>query len=363
MNKKCLIVGSGLTGSTCAYILAKNGWEVEIHDKEYRVGGHVKTASINGLLYEENAIHVNHTDSDDVIKLINEVADWIKYEHVVKTEIDGQLFLWPPHVDEIKSKMNWEKISNELNNLPESPDKSNFETYAISIMGETLYSKFIYPYTVKQWGTEPSNLSSTFAPKRIDLRTDGHKGMFYDKWQAFPSGGWTKFIDLLLTTYPINIWLGKEHTEKTILWENYDAVIVTAALDDFMEKDQLPWRGVRVEHNYIPNIDGTYLPAAQVNYPGLDKEYTRRTETKWKSGQLDMAGTVVTYEFPGSNDKHYPVYDADGINKNKANMLKNELKSMHSNAIIAGRLANYIYINTDQAIMQGINAAREAMSK
>jgi uncharacterized protein YyaL (SSP411 family) len=31
------------------------------------------------------------------------------------------------------------------------------------------------------------------------------------------------------------------------------------------------------------------------------------------------------------------------------------------NAIIAGRLANYVYINTDQAVMQGINAAKSAM--
>lgn len=362
MNK-CLVIGSGLTGSTCAYILAKNGWDVEVHDKDYRVGGHVKTASINGLLYEENAIHVNHTDNDNVINLINEVSEWIKYNHIVKTEVDGRLFLWPPHINELKDSGDWIQISQELDSLPEFPNQENFEEYAISIMGKTLYNKFIYPYTLKQWGTEPKNLSAAFAPKRIDLRKDGHEGMFYEKWQAFPSGGWTKFIDLLLTTYPVNIWLGKEHTEKTVDWDSYDVVVITAALDDFMERDQLNWRGVRVEHNYIPKYEGLYLPAAQINHPGLDKEYTRRTETKWKSGQQDLSGTVVTYEFPGSKEKHYPVYDAEGKNRAYANSLKSELKSMHKNAIIAGRLANYIYINTDQAIMQGINAAREAMSQ
>ena len=356
-QNKCLIIGSGLTGCTAAYILAKNGWNVTVHEKEYRVGGHVKTASINGLLYEENAIHVNHTNNDKVIELINEVAEWIPYVHIVKTEIDEDIFSWPPHLSEIKKSKYWESIKQEISNLPENPDTTNFETYAISIMGKTLYHKFIYPYTKKQWKTEPKNLSSSFAPKRIDLRKDNHYGMFYDKWQAFPKGGWTKVIDSMLTRYPISIIMGKNDTEKSVNWDMYDVVIVTAPLDDFLEKDQLPWRGVRVEHEYIPNFEGKFLIAAQVNHPGLDKEYTRRTETKWKSGQDNLLGTVVTYEYPDDTFKHYPIYDADGKNKQYANALKNELIDKHNNVVIAGRLANYVYIDTDQAIMQGINAA------
>jgi len=359
--KKALIVGSGLAGSTAAYVLAKNGWDVTVHEKDYRVGGHVKTASLDGLLYEENAIHVNHTDSDDVISLINEVSSWNDYVHIVKTEIDGQLLSWPPQVEELKQTILWQSIEDELASLPSDPDETNFETYAISIMGNTLYEKFIKPYTQKQWGIDPTNLSSSFAPKRIDLRTDSHYGMFYDKWQAFPEGGWSLFIEKMLTKYPISIWMGVEDKESTVDWDSYDCVIVTAPLDDFLEADQLPWRGVRVEHQYIPNHDGTYLPAAQVNHPALDKDYTRRTETKWKSGQMSRLGTVVTHEYPGSNEKHYPIDDQAGVNRERANALKTQLKEMHDNAIIAGRLANYVYINTDQAILQGINAARKAM--
>jgi len=359
-TKKALIIGSGLSGSSAAYMLAKNGWDVTVYEKEYRVGGHVKTASLGGVMYEEYAIHVNHTDSDEVIELIQEVADWHEYVHIVKTNINGQMLSWPPQIDELKQTRYWSKIEQELVCLPNEPDNSNFESYAISIMGQTLYQLFIRDYTIKQWGTDPKNLSASFAPKRIDLRYDGDKRMFRDKWQAFPTNGWTSVIDGMLTKYPVKIIMGKALTEKDIMWDQHDAVIVTAPLDEFLGVDELPWRGVRVEHEFIPSIPGTKLPAAQLNHPGLDQDYTRMTETKWKSGQ-DVLGTVVTKEYPGADFKHYPVDDVEGQNRAVANNLKKILTDMHPNVVVAGRLANYIYINTDQAILQGINAARKAI--
>lgn len=356
------IVGSGLSGASSAYILAKNGWDVTVYEKEYRVGGHVKTATLGGIMYEEYAIHVNHTDNDEVIELINEVADWHEYIHIVKTNIDGKLMSWPPQIEELKETKYWDKINKELNSLPNTPDTTNFETYAVSIMGKTLYDLFIHDYTLKQWGTDPKNLSASFAPKRIDLRYDGDKRMFKDRWQAFPSNGWTSVVDGMLTKYPVKIIMGKELKESNIEWDLYDAVIVTAPLDEFLEQDDLPWRGVRVEHEFVPSVSGTILPSAQLNHPGLDEEYTRMTETKWKSNQGDLIGTVITKEYPGANFKHYPVDDANGNNRERANNMKKELLSMHPNAILAGRLSNYVYINTDQAILQGINAARKAIS-
>lgn len=362
MKNKALIIGSGLCGSSCAYSLAKEGWDVTVFEKEYRVGGHVKTATLGGLMYEEYAIHINHTDSDEVIDLIKEVSDWKEYSHIVKTVVDGVILSWPPQIDEISKLPYWEKIKEELTNLPETPDTTNFETYAISIMGKTLYEKFIYGYTKKHWGTDPKNLSSSFAPKRIDLRNDNNLYLFKDKWQAFPKEGWSNVIDKMLTTYPIKIWLGKNVTHEDIDWNDFDAVVVTAPLDEFLNKERLPWKGVRVEHEYVPNVENTLLPAAQVNFPDIKTLYNRKTETKWYSGENTL-GTIVTYEYPGAPYKHYPVDDANGFNRQKANGFKTELKEKYKNAIIAGRLANYVYINTDQAILQGINAAKKAISR
>lgn len=267
---------------------------------------------------------------------------------------------WPLQLEELAQLSAWKQIEQDIRSLPSEPDFTNFETYAISIMGATLYELFIYPYTKKHWGVEPRLLSSSFAPKRIDLRSDGVTPIFKDKWQGWPEGGWTRVIEGMLTEFPINIVLGRKDSSSSIAWEDYDAVVVTAPLDEFLDLEKLPWRGVQVEHHFLPQA-GFSLQAGQVNHPGLDQPYTRRTETKWMSGQFDVTGTIVTYEFPTDQLKHYPVDDADGNNRTYANQLKLKLKSMHPNAVIAGRLANYVYINTDQAIMQGLNAADQAI--
>ena len=361
--KRALVIGSGLTGSTAAWKLASQGWQVRVHEASPFVGGHVRTCEFNGIQYEQNGIHVFHTNIREIYELITRFVELIDYKHLIMTEIENLLLTWPLQLEEVKRLDLWNEIERELQNLPTDPDATNFETYAISIMGATLYGLFIQPYTLKQWGVDPRRLSSSFAPKRIGLRDDGDKPIFRDQWQGWPKGGWNKVIEGLLTEYPIEILLGRTELESTVDWNSYDAVIVTAPLDDFLKVAQLPWRGVRVEHQILPDMQGMYLSAGQINHPGLDQKYTRRTETKWMSGQGDRLGTVVTHEYPTSELKHYPVDDSSGENRRYANSLKEELIKMHPNALVAGRLANYVYINTDQAMMQGLHVAEKAMSK
>jgi UDP-galactopyranose mutase len=358
--KKALVIGSGLAGSSAAWKLASEGWRVEIHEADLQVGGHVRTSEFNGLLYEQNGIHVFHTNIEEVYEFLIRFVSLIDYKHIIITEVEETAVTWPLQLEELAQLSAWKVIEGEIANLPADPDFNNFETYAVSIMGSTLYQLFIYPYTKKHWGVEPRLLSSSFAPKRIDLRSDGVKPIFKDKWQGWPNGGWTRVIEAMLTEFPIKLVLGRKESSASVAWEDYDAVIVTAPLDEFLGLKQLPWRGVKVEHHFLPQTN-LFLQAGQVNHPGLDEPYTRRTETKWMSGQSDVPGTMVTYEFPTDQLKHYPIDDADGNNRTYANQLKLKLKSMHPNAIVAGRLANYVYINTDQAMMQGLNAADQAI--
>ena len=359
---RALIIGSGLTGISAGIHLKQTGdWYVEVHEATRIAGGAVRTEEIGGVLYEPNGTHISHTDNDRVIEILSKYSKWVPYFHIVKTVVNGRVLSWPPQVDELKTLPEWPTISSELEALPDTPDKTNFETYAVSIMGETLYRMFIYPYTYKQWGTEPVNLSSSFAPKRIDLRNDGYLGLFRDKWQGWPEGGWTQLAMNMLKDAADEVYLNTKDTVDTVAWGAWDAVIVTAPLDEFLVTDPLPWRGVRLEHRYISDTEGYALEAGVVNTPGLDVQHTRIIETKQMSGQKEMTGTVMSYEYPGAPAKHYPVADANSENKTRANDLKKELVETFPHAVTAGRLANYVYIDTDQAILQGIVAAEKVL--
>ena len=60
-------------------------------------------------------------------------------------------------------------------------------------------------HLVKQWAAEPRLLSSSFAPKRLDLRTDGDRAMFRDPHQGWCEGGWHTLVGNLLTGIDVNL--------------------------------------------------------------------------------------------------------------------------------------------------------------
>jgi UDP-galactopyranose mutase len=57
------------------------------------------------------------------------------------------------------------------------------------------------------------------------------------------------------------------------------------------------------------------------------------------------------------------VYDVDGHHRRWNKALQDELVKVLPTAVTAGRLANYVYIDMDQAIIQGLNAGRKIVRR
>ena len=154
---------------------------------------------------------------------------------------------------------------------------------------------------------------------------------------------------------------------KTITVDNidtisagFDAIVLTSSLDLYLNsKKQLKWRGIEtIPEFYETTEEGTITEAYQINHPSLNEGYTRTIETKHASGQK-VSGSVVAKEYPKDNIKHYPVLDSKNINVNLNNNLKNEIiKLSRLPVYFCGRLANYQYINQDEAILQGFECAK-----
>jgi UDP-galactopyranose mutase len=355
---KALVVGAGLAGAVAARALHDLGWGVEVTEAADRWGGQLHGATANRILYEPHGPHIFHTNDREVWNLVNQHVRMLPYRHFVLTEVNDQLFSWPPQLSELKRLREWPRIEHELSFRPPEPDGANFETWCIGLLGRTLYEWFVKPYTQKQWGMDPTRLSSVWAPKRIELRTDDDTHLFRDRYQGYPSGGYLRLIDSLLTPLPVSMGVEISADNLEASAKGFDAVVLTAPLDTFFSETlgALPWRGVRLVHRYLPGVT-SLLAAPVVNHPGLDRAYTRRIETKLMSGQ-EVAGTVVSEEYPGSVAKHYPVDDAAGDNRRLAAAYQRLLGTEFSlPVVLAGRLATYTYINMDQAIRQGLNAA------
>ncbi len=371
MQKRVAIVGAGWTGAVAGRLLTAEGFAVEVFEKTPVVGGHSRAETLNGVVYEPNGAHIFHTSNAEVNSFVNAHGLTRSYNHKVLTEVylspddddnEALLLSWPPQVEELRMLPIWPKIEAELAKLPPQPEGENFEDYVVSMMGRTLYDLFIKDYTTKQWGRAATELSARFAPKRVELRRDGNRGLFRDRWQYFPPNGINEVIESVLTGVAVTCNAEITLQDAGRLQSDFEAVIITAALDDFANcGGNLEWRGIEMVSRHFPTaqLDQTVTSAYVVNKPSLRVNHTRTVETKHATGQL-IAGTVVSEELPGAPQRHYPVLTADGANERRNSELATEISQrLDIPVYFAGRLATYRYINQDEAIADAMSVAHQ----
>jgi UDP-galactopyranose mutase len=367
------VVGAGWAGAVCARLLHDAGHRVEVFEKAAVVGGHSRVEILSGVIYEPNGAHIFHTSDQRVRDFVAGHGLERPYAHKVVTEAylhdddDAPVLLsWPPQLDELRELSMWPTVEAELADLPNEPRGANFEEHVISMMGPTLYKIFVRDYTIKQWGRDPVELSAVFAPKRVELRDDGYRRLFRDKWEFFAPEGVNSVIESILAPIPVS--LGAEIRLDAVedLAASFDRLVLTAALDDFVDRPgTLAWRGIEMRSRYHPTDEpsATVTPAYVVNRPSARVPYTRTVETKHASGQR-VAGTVVSEEYPGAPARHYPVHTVAGENEAANIALQAEItEACPIPVAFAGRLATYRYIDQDQAIADAMTTAEAILAE
>jgi UDP-galactopyranose mutase len=332
------------------------------------VGGHARCEQLNGVVYEPNGAHIFHTSNREVADYVQRFGMRRPYEHRVLTEVylrdddeTSRVLSWPPQVAELRELPDWPMIARELDALPDQPSGDDFESWVVSLMGERLYRLFIEGYTRKQWGCDPSELSSRFAPRRVDLRNDGNTRLFNDTWEFFPEQGCATIIEAVIATVPVTCGVEAHIEDVDAFIGRPDAVIITAPLDEFAhEPGALAWRGIHMVSSYHPvdSESGTITPAYVVNRPSLRVPYTRTVETKHATGQ-HIAATVVSEEHPGAPYRHYPVPTVDRRYEQRNAELQDAIREQLAPlpTFFCGRLATYTYIDQDQAIASAFECA------
>lgn len=371
-SRRVAVVGAGWAGAVTAQRLQEAGLFVEVFERAAQVGGHSRSEILNGVVYEPNGAHIFHTSNPEVAEYVGRFGVSRPYEHMVKTQVhlspdddEPVLLSWPPQVSELRELPVWPIIEKELAELPPAPSGEDFETFVVSLMGRTMYDLFIRDYTMKQWGRPATELSSSFAPKRVELRDDGYRRLFRDRWEFFPAEGMNSVIERVLSLVPVTCGIELTIGDLESMQQDYDAFVVTAPLDTLLGRNgELEWRGVHLRSRYVPTatLDATVTPAYVVNWPDARYPYTRTIETKHASRQ-EIAGTVVSEEYPGSPARHYPVPTVDRRFEKLNEEYKAEVTERLDRPVhFTGRLANYLYINQDEAIEQGFACAAAVLA-
>ena len=63
---KAIIIGCGLSGITAAILLKQKGYDVEIFESRYHIGGNCYDSNTNGVLLHNYGPHIFHTDDEEV---------------------------------------------------------------------------------------------------------------------------------------------------------------------------------------------------------------------------------------------------------------------------------------------------------
>ncbi len=359
-----IVVGSGLSGSTAARILAEAGYKVLITEKRKHVGGNVYDYKNEyNITIHKYGPHIFHTNYKDVWDFANRFAKFRHYQHKVLSYVDGRYIPFPINLDTIRELFGVSISVNEMEEfLRKEVEKSayndpprNFKDVIVSQVGERLYETFFKNYTIKQWEKDPEELSPEVA-KRIPIRFSRDDRYFSDKYQGIPERGYTDLVNKMLDHENITVMLGADYFEVRNLFKP-KLLVYTGELDRFFDYTygKLEYRSLRFEcRTYDVEY---YQPVAVVNYPN-DYDFTRITEYKYFLGE-NSEKTTVCFEYPKSEGiPYYVVLTKENEEKREKYMREVEKLEKSGEYLFIGRLAEYKYYNMDQAIKMSMEKVK-----
>jgi UDP-galactopyranose mutase len=355
----CLIVGCGLSGTTCARLLAERGRRVLIIDKRNHIGGNAYDCyNDEGILIHRYGPHIFHTQFRRVWDFLSRFTRWRLYHHRVLAYVDGKLVPMPINLNTINLLFNTSYTEQTIGDFYKNvkndamPIKNARDT-VVSKVGERLYDLFFKGYTKKQWDLYPEDLEPEVTA-RIPIRYNRADHYFDDPYQGIPIGGYTQMAAGMLDHPLIQIML---NTEYKLIRNEIAAgkTIYTGPMDEYFDYQlgKLPYRSIEFQFETIDKPD--YQPVAVVNYPN-DYDFTRITEYKWMTGQVHPKTTIVK-EYPNSEgEPYYPIPRAG--NRELYDRYKT-LADKEENVYFLGRLGRYQYLNMDLVVKEAMELAEK----
>jgi len=338
-----LVVGAGLSGCSLARILKDKGHSVSIVEKENCVGGLCTTlVHENGLKYEPYGARTFHTESQWVRDFVSSFDEFNGYVHRKGMILNGECFPYPLTLESIERFPEKKQIEKELGQRKGDVDATNFETAAVSIFGPTLYRYFIENYSEKMWGVKPCELTSEWAPKRLELRTNSDDRLFKGQWQGLPRKGYSYLLEKMVEGIDVRL------NCSTFNVSDHDLIISTAPIDSMLEYKygNLGYRSIAFE--YLLDEPWENDTFGTINLPQHSK-FIRKCNFKVMHKQ-NVESTLIQFQEPvpaeGDNVAMYPVSTTENLQR-----FDMYLKSIcHTNIMPAGRLGLFKYLDMDKAV-------------
>ncbi|MGL5590532.1 MAG: UDP-galactopyranose mutase [Metamycoplasmataceae bacterium] len=380
--KKIIIIGAGISGAVLARVLAEKDFDVEIVEKRKTIGGNLFDEKIKGIMVHKYGPHIFHTSKQDVIKFMNRFWKLNKFKNIVEGYVDDKLVPIPFNFKSIDICFPNEKEKIKKALLEKYPNKENITILELFKDKDPLINKvatFIYKnlfenYTTKMWNLKPEEIDASVTA-RIPVILSYKDTYFNDEYEGVPEDGYLKTIQRILDHKNIKFSVNENginylnFNENTISFKDDEncLVIYTGPLDALFKNKYgiLDYRSLDIKIEEVNKAK--FQETAVVNYPA-HPTMTRITEYKNMTFDVNPNVTIISREYPGtyspdSKNFHEPYYPlATDVARSKYLKYK-KLADKFDNLYLLGRLANYKYINMDQAVEDALIMANDIISK
>ena len=335
------------------------------------IGGNVfdKVMGDSGLLESQYGAHLFHTNNEEVWAYVQRFAEWVPWEHkvvgLVTRADDGQMHVpIPANIATVNAlfdaRIQTEEemkafMAKERAGQPADADCANSEQAGKARVGPRIFDALFRDYTRKQWGVGAEALDASVL-RRIPVRENFDDRYFGDKFQALPRMGYTAMVERMLDNPLITVRLNTDFfAVKKQIEAATEYVIYTGPVDRFFAESGLPkleYRSITF-HRKVIMQQGFVQPNSVVNYPGAETPFTRTVEYKHFLAQSSEFTALVSETTTDFGDPYYPVPSAANQAlhaKYQVLVRQREESSASPRVRFVGRLANYKYLNMDEAI-------------
>jgi len=252
---KVCIIGAGISGLSIAKMLTKEGFEVNVYEKQLQCGGIARTKNVSGNAYHLVGGHCFNSKHQEVLDFVfDEIMPKNEWNQIVRKadiHFKGNYIDYPieysmKQISSFNEELAYSFITDFLD-TKDVPVSSNLKDWFINNFGKSLANEYFIPYNEKIWGMKVDKMSPAWVTTKLPLPNKKNfiKGLLNNASDNMPhskfyypkTNNQNTFIEKLAEgidiTYDFeiyslikknNIWIVNKQFE-------YDVVINTAPLD------------------------------------------------------------------------------------------------------------------------------------
>lgn len=355
---KATVLGGGFAGTTVAHLLAKDGWHVELWEKEPHLGGGCRTFFYGGHPFTYGP-RLYYGYSDKVFKWVDSIIKIRRFpfELLTYVERDARFYSYPIHEEDLPKHPDFREIQQELQSLDNSKEPKDFEEYWLQRVGRRLYDKFVNNYSKKMWMIEDNRIFDIFKWSAKDKAIEtGTKEAYKGSYIGYPVNphAYNPYFDRMVEGVEVITNKRYQAGDST----QSDVVVSTIPIDEFcgFKYGELPYVGRDFSVFILPSKQVFPGDVRFCHYAGSEP-HTRITEFK-KITYHDSPDSLFVLETPSKRNKLYPYLT-------KANMALTAkyLESLPGNTHSIGRLGTYKYSTIEQTIVQAFECYAKITGK